>query len=138
MNDLARHRYGAIARRLHLSREAVEAARDFIRTPFRPYPLRGSEAQARLQPTTTLFATPDAIIHARDGGYQVEIVESLATSIGLNPAYTRLVTGTGDDRRRLSAAERDHVRRSLARAWLFLARLRQRHETLRRLDREPG
>jgi RNA polymerase sigma-54 factor len=133
LDDLAQHRYGAIARRLRLSRQAVEAARDFIRTQLRPYPLHEPEGHPRLQPTTTLFAAPDAIIHARDGGYQVEIVESLATSLSLNPVYARLAAEVAHDRWRLSADERDHVRQSLTRARLFLARIRLRHETLRRL-----
>jgi RNA polymerase sigma-54 factor len=132
LDDLAAHRYVAIARCLRVSREAVEAARDFIRSQLSPYPLQGETARSWVQPSRIVYVTPDAIIHWRDDAFLVEVVESSAASIRLNPVYAGLAAEAGR-RSALSEAEREHLRHYLTRARLFMTRVNQRRETLRRL-----
>jgi RNA polymerase sigma-54 factor len=133
LGDLAAHRYNAIARRLGVGKATVEAAREYIRAHLTPYPLPALEPLQRQQPSRTLYAAPDAIIVERDGDLAVEMVEPRAASLRVSPLYARLAAEAARSGRAFSEEERAHLRQCLSQARLFIAKIRQRRETLRRL-----
>jgi RNA polymerase sigma-54 factor len=133
LHDLAAHRYGAIARRLGLDKATVEAAREFIRAHLTPYPLPAQEPRRWQQPSRTPYVTPDAVVVERDGAFVVEMVESRAAGVRVSPLYARLAAEAARSGRAFTEAERGHLRQCLSQARLFIAKIRQRQATLRRL-----
>jgi RNA polymerase sigma-54 factor len=133
LGDLAAHRYSAIAKRLGVDKATVEAARAFIRAQLSPYPLPVQEPLRRQQPSRTLYAAPDAIVVERDGELAVEMVEPRAAGLRVSPLYAQLASEAARSGRTFSDEERGHLRQCLSQARLFIAKIQQRRETLRRL-----
>lgn len=78
-NDLAEHRYGAIAQALNAEYDAVVEVREFIREHLRPYPLALSgEGSAR-----TNYIMPDVIIRENEGKLEAEVLMSDRSFCGL-------------------------------------------------------
>jgi RNA polymerase sigma-54 factor len=110
---LARGRFAAIAKTLGVSKAEVEQALAFIRERLRPYPEFEGNASSR-----SSYVVPDVVIREHPeiaGAFTVELVE---------PALIRL--GIRSDRR--TAADG-----SISRARSFVAHLRDRWDTLRRV-----
>jgi RNA polymerase sigma-54 factor len=112
---LAKGHFAAIARELGTSRGEVEQVLQLIRRRLRPYPAFEGNA-----PAPTRYVVPDVVIRERadlPGAFTVELVEPAMTRLGVRPA--RGTSGTGTS--------------SVPNARLFLAQLRDRWETLRRV-----
>jgi RNA polymerase sigma-54 factor len=103
--DLARGRFASIASSLGVRRCDVRWVLDLIRDKLRPYPAFDGNA-----PTVTSYAVPDVVVRVDEDQFVVELVE---------PALTRLRVCRGGA--------------SVPRARSFLAQLRDRWDTLRRV-----
>ena len=127
--DLGNHRYSDIARALKVGYNDIVAARDFIREYLRPYPLQSihesDEAAAPLMPDVVIFQDEDRFV--------VEVVESRQDALRVNAAYHTLTDVMSHERQALSEEERNHISTYVSRARVFLAHLRQRRDTIRRI-----
>lgn len=139
LEDLARGKYGQLARALGVDHEAVLAARDFIRSHLRPYPIA---ERADLVPwdrqTGPGLIAPDVVVRlGPNDEVEVEIVESKRYGLALDPAYrelaARIESGSGPSPAELSARDRQHIQDHVGRARQFLTHIRERRATMRRV-----
>ncbi|GAA5529918.1 RNA polymerase factor sigma-54 [Herpetosiphon gulosus] len=129
-NDLAEHRYGAIAQALNAEYDDVVGVREFIREHLRPYPLALSgEGSAR-----TNYIMPDVIIRENEGKLEAEVLMSDRSFLRINPLYQSLVKRGREAEAEMSSEDRDHLSQYVARAQMFLTNIRQRRETIRRIS----
>jgi RNA polymerase sigma-54 factor len=133
LDDLAAHRYTLIARRLGLTPADISAAHDFIRTALTPFPLQDSEARWWKTPIRSPFIVPDVIVLLNDGEFRIELVQSRATRLKLNPLYASLAADISRGTQSYGRDECSHVQEHVNRAKLFLANIAQRHETIRKI-----
>jgi RNA polymerase sigma-54 factor len=132
LESLARGATGTIARRLGVTETEVTMAREFIRRELYPRPdLHGGAAQddradTSIRPDVAVVRPPD-----RESGFRVDILEELRLVLNVDPLYRQV-------------ARADHqVAEWVKRGDFFLARLRERWSTMRRiteylLERQPG
>ena len=119
---LARGHFASIALVLGVSRSQVQQVLHLIRRRLRPYPAFDGNA-----PTASRYVIPDVIVREHDeiaGSFTVELVE---------PASTRLGVRSGPRQDAAGASGAGAVAESVPRAKSFLAQLRDRWETLRRV-----
>jgi len=117
LGALAAGRFASIAHQLDVPTEDVVRARQFIRDHLQPRPiLRQSDGPGRM------CIEPDvAIIPADAERFRVDVVAARRVGIGVDPDF-----------RRLARHDRSgHLSELVAGADFFLARLRQRWQTLR-------
>jgi len=117
LGALASGRFASIAHQLDVPTEDVVRARKFIRDHLRPRPvLEQSDGPSRI------CVEPDvAIVPADAGSFRVDVVAARRAGIGVDPDF-----------RRLARHDRSgHLSELVAGADFFLARLRQRWQTLR-------
>lgn len=118
--DLARGHFALIATALGASRSEIQQVLDLIRRRLRPYPaFHGNAAEV------PCYVIPDVVVREHDvirGEFTVELVEPAVTRLGVRPTH-----------RRRGAVERDSAREAVQQARSFLAQLRDRWETLRRV-----
>lgn len=139
LDDLAAGRYSQLARALGSSHDDVVAARDFIRTHLRPYPIAERIDLAPWERVRgTGFVAPDVVVRPAADGFDVEVVESRRYSLSINPLYQQLVAALeagrqADARAGLSGKDREHVRQQVQRARQFLQHVRERRDTMRRV-----
>lgn len=119
---LARGHFASIAAALGVSRSQVQEVLALIRRRLRPYPAFDGNAA-----TASCYVVPDVVIreHAEIvGAFSVELVEPALTRLGVRPGQRQKTdSGSGAG----AAAE------SVPRARSFLAQLRDRWDTLRRV-----
>jgi RNA polymerase sigma-54 factor len=128
LEDLGAGRYKQIARALRITAEEFDLARAFIRRQLWPYPMQAaSGGAAPLQ--RTRYRTADIVISQRDDGFIVEVPHAQRRFLRLSPLYRDLSRRTAT----LDEHERAHVQTYIARARVFLANLRQREHTLKRI-----
>ena len=132
LDSLARGATGTIARRLGVAEAEVTMAREFIRRELYPRPdLHGGSVQddqpaAGVQPDVAVVRPPD-----RQSGFRVDILEELRIVLRVDPLHRQV-------------ASADHqVAEWVKRGDFFLARLRERWSTMRRiteylLELQPG
>jgi RNA polymerase sigma-54 factor len=140
LDDLAHGQYSRLARKLGVSHDEVVAAREFIRTHLRPYPIA---ERIDLQPWDREqgpgFIAPDVIVRlGKDGDVDVVVVESRRFALALSPLYrdffARLNAGMPlDARLHLSAHDRRHITEQVGRAHEFMTFVHERRETMRRV-----
>ncbi|GAB4129222.1 MAG: RNA polymerase factor sigma-54 [Roseiflexaceae bacterium] len=128
LEDLAARRLRPIAKELHISQDAVEQVRLFVRRHLWPYPLQAA-SDTPAAPQRTRYRTADLVIVERDGQFVVEILSSSRRVLRLNPLYQDLARQAAS----LPEEERAHVQAFVGRARVFLANLRQREQTLQRI-----
>ena len=130
-NDLADHRYGAIAQTLGIDYDDVVEARDFMRQYLRPYPLSlGNDGSNRPN-----YISPDVIIRDNAGKLEAEVLMSERSFLRINPLYQSLARpAKNNPEAELSSEERDHLQQYVTRAQMFLTNMRQRRETIRRIS----
>ncbi len=137
--ELAQGKYGQLAEALGVPYEDVLAARDFIRSHLRPYPIA---ERIDLEPWQgeqgAGFVAPDVIVRLNDdGSLEVEVVETRRYVLSITPLYRQLAArlAEGGEPAELGLAEKDqrHVREQVHRAEEFLAHIRERRETIRRV-----
>jgi RNA polymerase sigma-54 factor len=129
LDDLAAHRYHKIARALGIETVEVRAVKTFLQRYTWPYPSQPPLASPA-DPDRPRFRLPDVAIYAQDGAYQVEVLHSPRRVLRINPLYQELARRGAA----LDEGERAHVQEYMARARVFLANLRQRESTLRRVS----
>lgn len=112
LQALARGHFAAIARALGTSRGEIEQVLALLRLRLRPYPAFEGNA-----PAPARYVVPDLVVRERDdvaGEFTVDLVEPAVTRLGV-----RRACGAADS--------------SVPQARSFLAQLRDRWETLRRV-----
>lgn len=118
--QLGRRHYGAIARELGVTQQAVRAAQEKI-AALNPYPCRGFGAGE-----TTEFIRPDMFVVELDGTMQVVLNEYCLPRLTVSAYYTELA-GKTEDKETLA-----YLREKLRRAQELLQNLERRGSTLRR------
>ncbi|MEI8408971.1 MULTISPECIES: RNA polymerase factor sigma-54 [unclassified Kribbella] len=109
LESLARGHFASIACALGVSRREVRQVLDLIRDRLRPYPAFHGNV-----PLRTSYVVPDIVVRADDGMFFVELVEPALTRLRVRP-------------------EPGAPAESIALARSFLAQLRDRWDTLRRV-----
>jgi len=139
LEALGRGQYAQLARQLGGSAEDVIAARDFIRTHLRPYPIA---EETDLSPwdrqTGPGFIAPDVIVRygKGDDDLEIEVIESRRYRLSISPMYRELVARLESGqapRAGLSAREGAHIHSQVHQARQFLGHIRDRRETLHRV-----
>jgi RNA polymerase sigma-54 factor len=139
LDDLAAGRYSQLARQLGATNEDVIAARDFIRSHLRPYPIAERIDLAPWERVRgTGFVAPDVVVRSTDDGFDVEVVESRRYVVSISPLYRDLATALeagrqADAHAGLSGKDREHVRLQVQRARQFMQHIRERRDTVRRV-----
>ncbi|MCJ7514225.1 MAG: hypothetical protein MUO23_14830 [Anaerolineales bacterium] len=131
-DELGRHEYDRIGRKLETPPARVREAADFITRNLNPYPARAFWGSGR-QPRASepgVYHQPDIhITHnpsAEDGGLMVEIFAPLAGWLRVNPLFRQALP-------EVDAPTSEEWSRHLERAALFVKCLQQRNNTMRRL-----
>jgi len=140
--ELGEHKFGDVAQALHITRDEVQAAWDYIKTSLNPYPAQAFAAGPDGTSIGGRQATlrPDVIIVKGDReAFDVEVIESRRFSLRVNPVYRQLVgqiqaartakaeTPAMDDR------EKQHIREYVTRAKFFIDNINQRRQTMARI-----
>ncbi len=140
LDDLGQGKYSQLSRELGVEYDEIIAARDFIRSHLRPYPVAETIDHTLWESQSGPgFVAPDIIVsEGEDGEFDVEIVESLRYALSISPLYRELAqileeTKEADSKAGLSADERKHVRAQVHRAQEFLTFVRERRGTMERV-----
>lgn len=130
LDDLGSHRFAHIARQLQITPAEVEAVQSFVQHHLWPYPSQVAP-QPPTAPLGVRYRTPDLAISEseKDQTFVVEVLNSPRRLLRMNPLYQELARNTAS----LDEEERAHVQEYVARARVFLANLRQRESTLKRI-----
>lgn len=134
LKHLGEHKFGRIAQELGVSTEAVADACDFIKERLNPFPSHewGIPDGGPASPTKN-YVMPDVIIQSRDGGYEVEVVESKRFILRVTPMYHQLSSVLTREGAKFSEDERRHIQQYVSRAKLFIANINQRRQTLQKI-----
>lgn len=118
---LAKGHLAATAKALGVSRPEVEQALELVRQRLRPYPAFDGTA-----PAAPRYIVPDVVVRRDEttGTFTVELVEPALTRLGVRSRPQRAASGVREDGVRPG---------SVPQARSFLAQLRDRWETLRRV-----
>jgi RNA polymerase sigma-54 factor len=135
--ELGEHKFSQIARKLGISAEDVDAARDFIRTHLTPYPVVDLENGAASwgSPSKAQYVSPDVIIKEVEGQLEVEVVESRRFFMRLNPLYSQMAGELRTKGAGISEEDRKHIQQYVSRAKLFMYNVNQRRETMGKIAR---
>jgi len=130
LEDLGFHRFAHIARQLQITPAEVEAVQSFVQHHLWPYPSQVAP-QPPTAPLGVRYRTPDLAISEseKDQTFVVEVLNSPRRLLRMNPLYQELARNTAS----LDEEERAHVQEYVARTRVFLANLRQRESTLKRI-----
>jgi RNA polymerase sigma-54 factor len=132
LEELAHGEYAAIAKALHLDRDAVEAAARFIKVNLTPYPGRTyfRSGRARAESDPDLYRQAEMTFRVQPnnpgGPLVVEVYAPLAGRVRVNPEFRQMV-------RTLSGEEREKWNEKVEEALLIDKCLRQSQNTLMRL-----
>ncbi|NJN67057.1 MAG: RNA polymerase factor sigma-54 [Chloroflexaceae bacterium] len=128
LEDLGTHRFVQIARQLHITPADVEAVQAFVQHHLWPYPSQVAP-QPATAPVGVRYRMPDLSISEKDQTFVVEVLNSPRRLLRMNPLYQELARNAMS----LDEEERAHVQEYVARTRVFLANLRQRESTLKRI-----
>jgi RNA polymerase sigma-54 factor len=132
LEELAHGEYAAIAKTLHLNRNAVEEAAHFIKVNLTPYPgrtfFRSGPARAEADPNLYREAEMTFRLPPNNpsGPLVVEVYAPLAGRVRVNPEFRQMV-------RTLAGAEREKWNEKVEEALLIDKCLRQSQNTMMRL-----
>jgi len=121
--DLGRRRYGAIAKALGLSLQAVREAHKRIGR-LEPRPGR------TLHEAETRYLTPDLLVTHKEDHYELTFVNEGFPSIRVNPLYKKLLKGETP-----SKETREFLKEKLKEAVSLIRCLNQRRETIAKVVR---
>jgi RNA polymerase sigma-54 factor len=140
--ELGEHKFGDVAQALHITRDEVQAAWDYIKTSLNPYPAQAFAAgpdgtsiggrQAALRPDVI-------IVKGEEKGFDVEVIESRRFSLRVNPVYRQLVAqiqaarSAKADAPAMDDREKQHIREYVTRAKFFIDNINQRRQTMARI-----
>lgn len=136
---LSEHKYGVIAAELGTDTEMIHQVSDYIKKNLNPFPARGFlGAHLSGGGTQANHVLPDVVISKKTlpGGahtFEVEVVESRRFYPRLNASYSHLYAEVNRRHSQLSEHDRRHIQQYVSRAKLFIANIRQRHQTLTRI-----
>jgi RNA polymerase sigma-54 factor len=140
LDALAAGRYAQLARVMGATYDDIIAARDFIRSHLRPYPVAERIDLAPWERVRgTGFVAPDVSVRiAEDGDFEVEVIESRRYALAISPLYRQLAEALeagrqADARAGLTSRDKEHVRAQVQRARTFLNHIRERRDTMRRV-----
>ncbi|MBI3979936.1 MAG: RNA polymerase factor sigma-54 [Chloroflexi bacterium] len=135
LTELGEHKFGKIAHALKISHTEVEAVWDFIKTHLNPYPahLYAGTASSAVRDTRSVHTVPDVIINAREGQYEVDVLESKRYFLRVTPLYHQLASQVANDGSAFSDDEKRHILNYVNRAKLFIQNINQRRQTLQRI-----
>jgi RNA polymerase sigma-54 factor len=130
--ELSANKIRAIARGLKAPLEQVNAAVQFIRQNLSPYP--GSQFRTpwdRNSHRSMQSVRPDVVVvRTLEGELELQLPESEAAQVQLNPRYTRLWAEMKESPGGYSEAERRHVQEYVNRAQMFLKSLDDRKQIM--------
>ncbi|HEY7832200.1 MAG TPA: RNA polymerase factor sigma-54 [Ktedonobacterales bacterium] len=132
LKALAFRRFREVAHAIGETPKIVEVEWEFIRTHLNPYPAHGFDPDFGELTQTASIIRPDVIMRRREGGFEAEVVEERRYDLRVSQEYKRAraqAAELGCDARAIA-----HIRQSLEQAQTFLAALRQRWETMRRVS----
>jgi len=140
--ELGEHKFSDIAQALHISRDDVQAAWDYIKESLNPAPANAFAAgpdglsiggrQVALRPDVL-------IVRTEQDDFDVEVIESRRFSLRVNPVYRQLVgelqaaRTAGGERPAMTDQERQHIREYVTRAKFFIDNINQRRQTMSRI-----
>jgi len=141
--EMGEHKFGDVAQALHITRDEVQAALDYIAGNLNPHPAQGFAAG----PDGTSIGgrevglRPDVIItKSENGEYEVEVIESRRFSLRVNPVYRQLIVQLQAARKEGSTTtvpmnddDRQHIREYVTRAKFFIDNINQRRQTILRI-----
>jgi RNA polymerase sigma-54 factor len=141
--EMGEHKFGDVAQALHITRDEVQAALDYIAGNLNPHPAQGFAAG----PDGTSIGgrevglRPDVIItKSENGQYEVEVIESRRFSLRVNPVYRQLIAQLQAARKDGSTStvpmnddDRQHIREYVTRAKFFIDNINQRRQTILRI-----
>ncbi len=133
---LGLHKYTYMAQQMGISTDEVNQAREFIKKNLNPFPTSGQVGEltgVHYGGVRTAHVLPDVIISEREGEFVVEVIESKRFFLKLNPLYMNLATSFAQTEAEGSEEDREHVRRYVNRAKLFMSNINQRRETILRI-----
>jgi RNA polymerase sigma-54 factor len=136
LNELGEHKFSRIAQDLKISTDVVSDVWDFIKHELNPHPAHeffANSGQQDGREARSSYILPDVIIAARDGQFEVEVVESKRFLLRVSPVYSQLAADLERDGERYSDEEKRHVHQYVARAKLFIANINQRRQTIHRI-----
>jgi len=141
LRELGEHKFGDIAQALHVSREEVQAAWEYVKTNLTPYPAHAfAQGPAGELGGERSGLRPDVIIAKNeDGEFEVEVIESRRFSLRVNPVYRELVgklqaaRGAAVAAPEMNDQERQHIREYVTRAKFFIDNINQRRQTIGRI-----
>lgn len=132
LKALAYRRFREVAHAIGETPKIVETEWNFIRTHLNPYPAHGFDPDFGGLSEVATSIRPDVILRRRDGVINAEVVEERRYDLRVSQEYKRVrsqAAALGCD-----AKEVAHIRQSLEQAQTFLAALRQRWQTMRRVS----
>ena len=127
--QLGEHKFSRIAQEMRISSQLVSEAAQFIKKYLNPFPAQGRPTEG----VSSGYVLPDVIISKRDGGFEVDVVESKRIFLRINPLYRELLIRTEQEAGRLTDNDKRHVQQYVSRARLFMANIDQRRQTLQRI-----
>ena len=140
--ELGEHKFGDVAQAMHITRDEVQSAFDYIKDNLNPHPAQGFAAG----PDGTSIGgrevglRPDVIITKSESGqYEVEVIESRRFSLRVNPVYRQLQLQAQAARKEGSSAvpmnddDKQHIREYVTRAKFFIDNINQRRQTILRI-----
>jgi RNA polymerase sigma-54 factor len=135
--ELGEHKFGLIAQRLGISPDAVDEAREYIRTNLTPYPVAfaGEDVATWGSLSKAQYVAPDVIIREVDSDLQVEVVESRRFFMRLNPLYNQMALDLRNKSTSLSEDDKRHIQQYVSRTKLFISNIKQRRETMAKIAR---
>ena len=135
--ELGEHKYGQIARKLGITLEDVDDARDFISSHLTPYPVvdMQDEVSSWGSQSKAQYISPDVIIREVEGRLEVEVVESRRFFMRLNPIYSQMAGDLRGKSGPISEDDKRHVQQYVSRAKLFMYNVNQRRETMGKIAR---
>ncbi|TAK33032.1 MAG: RNA polymerase sigma-54 factor [Chloroflexota bacterium] len=132
LTELGEHKFGRIAHDLKIDHETVEHVWEYIKKDLNPYPAHLYSDDGPRGPRSP-HLLPDVLISERDGGYEVEVVESKRYYLRVTPLYQRLAMDVDREPERFSEDEKKHIQQYVSRAKLFIQNINQRRQTLQRV-----
>jgi RNA polymerase sigma-54 factor len=137
---LGRGKYGHMARALGAEYDEVIAARDYIRSHLRPYPIsEASDFEPWEHDEAPGYIAPDVVVRLTDDDeIEVEVIESRRFSLSISPMYRELIDRLekgrqADEAAGLTKHDREHIQQQVTRARQFLTHIQERRDTLRRV-----
>lgn len=134
LHELGEHKMHRIVHQLGASMDQVAAAWEFIKHNLNPHPAE-AYVPDHLSSEGALpqRVLPDVVIRAKDGSFEVEVVESRRFILRINSLYRNLWRELEQSQRGLSDDDKSHIRQFVSRSKMFISNINQRRQTLHKI-----